>query len=95
LDSKNHLIADEEQQKGTVDQISLYPREVMRRALELRAAAIILVHNHPSGDPTPSLEDVKATKELKSLGEKLGVTVHDHIVIGEHTHRSMRSLGLI
>jgi DNA repair protein RadC len=95
LDNKNHLIANELQQKGTINQSPLYPREVMRRALELGAAAIILVHNHPSGDPTPSPEDVQATRSIRDLGEKLSVTIHDHIVIGKHTHRSMRSMGLI
>jgi DNA repair protein RadC len=95
LDNKNQLIANELQQKGTINQSPLYPREVMRRALELGAAAIILVHNHPSGDPTPSQEDVRATRAIQDLGGKLGVAVHDHIVIGKHTHRSMRSMGLI
>jgi DNA repair protein RadC len=95
LDKKNGLIADETQGVGTVDQTPVYPREIVRRALELSATAVILVHNHPSGDPTPSTQDVKMTKEIIAVAAPLGVTVHDHIVIGRHGHASLRSLRLI
>jgi DNA repair protein RadC len=95
LDRKNHLIADEVQQKGTVDHTPVYPREVMKRALELSASAVILVHNHPSGDPSPSQADIDMTKRLIAAGEPLGIQVHDHVVIGKGRHASFRSLGLI
>jgi DNA repair protein RadC len=95
LDKKNGLIADETQGVGTVDQTPVYPREIVRRALELSATAVILVHNHPSGDPTPSSQDVKMTKEIIAVAAPLGVTVHDHIVIGRHGHASLRGLRLI
>jgi DNA repair protein RadC len=95
LDRKNKLIADEEQQRGTVDHTPLYPREVIKRALELGATALILVHNHPSGDPTPSAADIELTREVKAVGEKLGITLHDHIVVATAGSRSLRSLGLI
>jgi DNA repair protein RadC len=95
LDKKNHLIADEVQQKGTVDHTPVYPREVMKRALELSASAVILVHNHPSGDPTPSQADIEMTRRLIAAGEPLGIVVHDHVVIGKGRHASFRSLGLI
>ncbi|MGX1742665.1 RadC family protein [Bosea sp. NPDC055353] len=95
LDKKNMLIADEVQQTGTVDHTPVYPREVMRRALELSASAIILVHNHPSGDPTPSGADMRMTRELVDIAKPLGVAIHDHIIVGRDGHASFRSLGLI
>ena len=95
LDRKNQLIADEVQQEGTVDHTPVYPREVIKRALELSASAIVLVHNHPSGDPTPSMADIEMTRRIVEAGEKLGVTIHDHIVIGRNGHASFRSLKLI
>ena len=95
LDKKNILIVDEVQQTGTVDHTPVYPREVMRRALELSASAIILVHNHPSGDPTPSGADMRMTRELVDIAKPLGIAIHDHIIVGRDGHASFRSLGLI
>jgi DNA repair protein RadC len=95
LDKKNRLIADEVQQQGTVDHTPVYPREVVRRALELSATAIIVVHNHPSGDPTPSRADIDMTKLLIDAAKALSISVHDHIIIGKHGHISMRGLKLI
>ncbi len=95
LDRKNRLLADEKQQRGTVDHTPVYPREVVKRALDLKASAIILVHNHPSGDPTPSRLDIETTKEIAAAASKLGVTVHDHIVIGAAGHFSFRAEGLL
>jgi DNA repair protein RadC len=95
LDKKNALIADEVQQTGTVDHTPVYPREVVRRALDLSATAIVLVHNHPSGDPTPSRADIEMTKEIIEAGKRLGITVHDHIIIGKKGHASMKGLMLI
>jgi len=95
LDRKNTLIADERQQSGTVDHAPVYPREVVKRALELNASAIIMVHNHPSGDPTPSRDDVAITKAVAAAAEKLGILLHDHIVVGRSGHASLRSLGLL
>ncbi len=95
LDRKNVLIADEEQQRGTVDHTPVYPREVVKRALDLGASAIILVHNHPSGDPTPSKADIAMTREVAKAAETLGLTVHDHIVIGRAGHASFKGLGLL
>ncbi|MBS0550139.1 MAG: DNA repair protein RadC [Proteobacteria bacterium] len=95
LDRKNVLIADEVQQRGTIDHTPVYPREVVKRALALNAAALILVHNHPSGDPKPSREDVEMTKEIRKAAEALGIAIHDHLVIGRKGHASFRSLGLI
>lgn len=95
LDKKNRLIADEVQQTGTVDHTPVYPREVVRRALELSATAIILVHNHPSGDPAPSSADVQMTKAIIEAAKPLGIAVHDHIVIGRAGHASLRGLRLI
>ncbi|WP_108396412.1 RadC family protein [Devosia submarina] len=94
LDKKNRLIADEVQQTGTVDHTPVYPREVIKRALELSATAIILVHNHPSGDPSPSSADVRMTREIADIGKSLGITLHDHLVIGKSGHASLRSLKL-
>lgn len=95
LDKRNQLIADEVQQTGTVDHTPVYPREVVKRALELSATAIVLVHNHPSGDPTPSRADIEMTKEIVETGKRLGITVHDHIIIGKKGHASMKGLMLI
>jgi DNA repair protein RadC len=95
LDNKNAVIADEQQQRGTVNHTPVYPREVVKRALELGASAIILVHNHPSGDPTPSADDIAMTKEVAAAAEKLGIAVHDHIVIGRKGHASLRSMGYL
>ena len=95
LDKKNQLIADELQQKGTVDHTPVYIREVVKRALDLGATALILVHNHPSGDPTPSHADIEMTREIKSAAEKLGIVIHDHVIIAKRGHSSFRSLGLL
>jgi DNA repair protein RadC len=95
LDRKNVLIADEVQQRGTIDHTPVYPREVVKRALTLNAAALILVHNHPSGDPKPSRDDIEMTREVKAAAEALGIAIHDHLVIGRKGHASFRSLGLI
>ena len=95
LDKKNALMRDEVQQSGTVDQTPVYPREVVRRALELSATAIILVHNHPSGDPTPSRADIEMTHKVMEACEPLGIKVHDHIIIGRNGHTSLKALSLI
>ena len=95
LDRKNQLIADEVMGQGTVDHAPVYPREVMRRALELSASSIILVHNHPSGDPTPSGADVQMTKQVIEAGKALNVSVHDHLVVGRDGVASLKGLGLI
>jgi len=95
LDRKNALIADEGQTRGTIDHTPVYPREVVKRALDLGASAIILVHNHPSGDPTPSRADIEMTREVAKAAAVLGVSVHDHIIIGRSGHASFRSLGLL
>ena len=95
LDKKNGLILDEVQGRGTVDHTPVYPREVMRRALELSASALVLVHNHPSGDPTPSTADVKMTLDLIAIGKPMGIAIHDHIIVGRNGHASLKGLGLI
>jgi DNA repair protein RadC len=95
LDKRNRLIADEVQQEGTVDHTPVYPREVVKRALELSATAVILVHNHPSGDPTPSQADIAMTKEIVAVAQPLGVSVHDHIIVGKDGHASLKGLRLI
>ena len=95
LDRKNVLIKHEQQQRGTIDHTPVYPREVVKRALELQASALILVHNHPSGDPTPSKADIAVTKDIVKAAQPLGVTVHDHLIIGRGRHTSLRDLGLI
>jgi DNA repair protein RadC len=95
LDKRNGLIADEVQGAGTVDHTPVYPREVVRRSLELSATALILVHNHPSGDPTPSTADVKMTLEIIAMASPLGVTIHDHLIVGRNGHASLRALRLI
>jgi DNA repair protein RadC len=95
LDKRNRLIADELQQEGTVDHTPVYPREVVKRALELSATAIILVHNHPSGDPTPSQADIQMTHEIVNVARPLGIAVHDHIIVGREGHASLKALKLI
>ncbi len=95
LDKRNQLIADEVQQVGTIDHTPVYPREVIKRALELSSSAIIMVHNHPSGDPSPSQADVQMTKSVIDIAGPLGITVHDHIVIAKNGHASMKGLRLI
>ena len=95
LDRKNVLVADEVQNRGTVDHTPVYPREIIKRALELSASAIILVHNHPSGDPTPSKADIAMTREVASAAKALGIAIHDHLVIGRGGHASFKSLGLL
>ncbi|MGP6089019.1 RadC family protein [Antarctobacter jejuensis] len=95
LDRKNVLIADEPQARGTVDHVPVYPREVVKRALELNASAIILVHNHPSGDPTPSQADIDMTAQIQVAADTLGITLHDHLVIGKSRELSFRSEGLL
>ena len=95
LDKRNQLIADEKQQTGTVDHTPVYPREVVKRALELSATAIILVHNHPSGDPTPSQTDIQMTKTIVEVAKPFGIAVHDHIIVGRDGHASLKGLRLI
>lgn len=95
LDRKNVLIADEEQAKGTVDHVPVYPREVVKRALELNASALILVHNHPSGDPTPSDADITMTNTILDAAQVLGLTLHDHLIIGKSREISFRAKGYI
>ena len=94
LDKRNQLIADEVQQTGTVDHTPVYPREVIKRALELSATAMILVHNHPSGDPTPSQADIQMTKAIVDIATPLGISVHDHIIVGKNGHASLKGLKL-
>ncbi|HRK41741.1 MAG TPA: DNA repair protein RadC [Gemmobacter sp.] len=91
LDRKNVLIADEEQARGTVDHVPVYPREVVKRALELNASALILVHNHPSGDPTPSDADISMTAQIRDAAEVLGIVLHDHLIIGKERELSFRA----
>ena len=95
LDKRNQLIADEIQQTGTVDHTPVYPREVIKRALELSATALILVHNHPSGDPTPSQADIQMTKAIVDIASPLGISVHDHIIVGKNGHASLKGMRLI
>jgi len=95
LDRKNVLVADEVQNRGTVDHTPVYPREIVKRALELGASSLILVHNHPSGDPTPSKADIAMTREIVGAARALAIAVHDHLVIGRHGHASFKSLGLL
>ncbi len=95
LDSKNRLIADEAQSRGTINHTPVYPREVIGRALELKAAAIILTHNHPSGDPTPSRDDISMTRQIVEAGKTMAVAVHDHIIVGNGTWLSFRKEGLL
>lgn len=95
LNSRNMLILDDRMSEGTVDQAVLHPREVIKRALEVGAASIILVHNHPSGDPQPSRADIELTRTIVAAGKPLGITVHDHLVIGTDGHASLRAMGLM
>ncbi|SFB11762.1 DNA repair protein RadC [Poseidonocella pacifica] len=95
LDKKNVVIADEEQAQGTVDHVPVYPREVVKRALELNASALILVHNHPSGDPTPSDADITMTNQILDAAEVMGITLHDHLIIGKSRELSFRSEGYL
>jgi DNA repair protein RadC len=95
LDKRNQLIADEVQQVGTIDHTPVYPREVVKRALELSATALILVHNHPSGDPTPSRADIQMTQAIIDVAKPLGISVHDHIIVGKEGHASLKGLKLI
>jgi DNA repair protein RadC len=95
LDKRNQLISDEVQQVGTVDHTPVYPREVIKRALELSATAIIMVHNHPSGDPTPSQADIQMTRAVIDVATPLGISVHDHIIVGKNGHASLKGLKLI
>jgi len=95
LDRKNVLVADEEQARGTVDHVPVYPREVVKRALELNASALILVHNHPSGDPTPSAADIAMTAQVQAAAEALGLVLHDHLVIGKGRDLSFRGEGYL
>ncbi len=95
LNSKNMLIRDEVSSEGSIDEAALYVREIMRRAIDLGAASIIMVHNHPSGDSAPSKQDILLTREVIDAGKKMGIAVHDHIIIGKDGHSSMRGAGLI
>ena len=95
LNTKNALISDELRWKGAVDESAVHIREIMRRALDLQASAIIVVHNHPSGDPSPSKQDIRLTRDLAEAGRHLNVTLHDHIIIGANGHSSLRAMGLI
>jgi len=95
LDRKNVLVADEEQGRGTVDHVPVYPREIIRRALELNASALILVHNHPSGDPTPSDSDIAMTARIAQAADSMGITIHDHLIIGKSRELSFRAKGLL
>jgi DNA repair protein RadC len=90
LDTRNRLIADEAQARGTVNHTPVYPREVVKRALDLHATAIILVHNHPSGDPTPSQDDIDMTQEVREAAQALGIVLHDHIIVGKGSWLSFR-----
>ncbi len=95
LDKRNQLIADEVQQTGTVDHTPVYPREIIKRSLELSATAVILVHNHPSGDPTPSRTDIDMTRQIVAVAKPLGIAVHDHIIVGKEGHASLKGMGLM
>ena len=95
LDRKNALIADELQQSGTIDHTPVYPREVVKRALEVGATALILVHNHPSGDPAPSAADIAMTRQVVDIAKPLGIAVHDHIIVGKTGHVSFKGLQLL
>ena len=95
LDTKNTLIADEEQARGTVNHVPVYPREVVKRALELNSTALILIHNHPSGDPTPSQADIEITEQIRESCKVMGIKLHDHLVIGKSRKLSFRTAGLL
>ena len=94
LDQKNQIIGDEVQTRGTIDQTAIYPREVVKRALEIGAKSIIMVHNHPSGDPSPSREDIQLTLKVNEAAQLLDINLHDHLIIGKGSHASMKSMGL-
>lgn len=95
LDQKNQVLSDEVQQTGTVNHTPIYPREIMKKAFEVGATSLILVHNHPSGDPTPSKADIDLTLKIKRIGEDLGIILHDHIIIGKGKHTSLKTMGII
>jgi len=95
LDKRNRLIQDELQGRGTIDHTPLYPREVVKRALDLGASALIVVHNHPTGDPTPSQADISTTAQLKEAAATLGIVLHDHLIVARHGHASFRAKGLL
>jgi len=95
LNSKNHLIRDELMSEGSINEAAIHVREVIRRAIDLGSAAIILVHNHPSGDPAPSRQDIALTREIVAAGKGLGIAVHDHVIVGTQGHASLRALGLM
>lgn len=95
LDRKNALLKDELQQRGTIDQTPVFPREVVKRALELGASALILVHNHPSGDVKPSRADIEMTRQVRDAAKALGIALHDHVIVGRGKHASLKSMGLI
>ena len=95
MDRKNVLIGDEEQAKGTVDHVPVYPREIVKRALELNASSLILVHNHPSGDPTPSKSDIEMTQRVLDACDTMGILIHDHVIIGKKEEYSFIANGLL
>jgi DNA repair protein RadC len=95
LNSKNMLIRDELMWEGSVDEAAVHVREVIRRALEHHATALILVHNHPSGDPSPSQQDIRLTRDIVDAGRHLNIAVHDHVIVGTRGHSSLRAMGLI
>lgn len=95
LDKRNMLINDEVQGRGTIDHTPVYPREVVRRALELGSTALVLVHNHPSGDPTPSTADIRMTHEIIAIAKPMGIAIHDHLIVGRHGHSSLKALKFI
>ncbi|OFX10687.1 MAG: hypothetical protein A2516_02995, partial [Alphaproteobacteria bacterium RIFOXYD12_FULL_60_8] len=95
LDTRNRLIRDEVQQQGTINHTPVYPREVVKRGLELGAAALIIVHNHPSGDPTPSDADIEITRQIKEAGKAVSLTLHDHVIVGRDGYVSFKTKGLI
>ena len=95
LDTRNRLIDDHHVGDGSIDEAAIHPREVIRRAMDVGASALILVHNHPSGNPEPSSADIQITRKIAEAGRLLGVLVHDHVIVGRHGHVSLRSKGLI
>jgi len=95
LNTRNMLIRDELMSEGSIDEAAFYVREVIRRAIDLGSAAVILVHNHPSGDPTPSRADIEVTRNMVEAGKRMGIAVHDHIIMGTSGHSSLRALGLM
>lgn len=95
LNAKNMLIRDEAMSEGSISEAAVYVREVIRRAIDLHAASLILVHNHPSGDPSPSRQDIAITRDIAEAGKRLGITLHDHVIIGADGHSSLRALGLL